>query len=276
MNMLKNKIVLLTGATDGIGKQTAFILAEKGATLLLHGKDQNKGIDVRNAIIEKTNNKNIFYFNADFTSFEQIKSLVNNIKKDFSKIDIIINNAGIFENDKIILGNGIEKNFMVNHLSPFTLTMQLLPLLFKAEKARIISVSSMVHAKSIDFDNLNAEKYYSGESAYSVTKLCNILFTKGLSYMLEDKNITVNSLHPGVIDTKLLRAGWGSGIGDSVIEGAKRILYLADSEKVEKITGKYFVNDEVIDSKAITYDDDIAKKLWDLSIELIKKSKVFF
>ena len=274
--MLKNKTVLLTGATDGIGKQTAFILAEKGATLLLHGKDQNKGIDVRNAIIEKTNNKNIFYFNADFTSFKQIKTLVDKIKKDFSKIDIITNNAGIFEKNKIILKNGIEKNFMVNHLSPFTLTMQLLPLLFKAEKARIISVSSMVHAKSIDFDNLNAEKYYSGESAYSVTKLCNILFTKGLSYMLEDKNITVNSLHPGVIDTKLLRAGWGNGIGDPVIEGAKRILYLADSEKVDKITGKYFVNDEVIDSKAITYDDNIAKKLWDLSIELIKKSKVFF
>ena len=266
--MLKNKIILLTGATDGIGKQTAFEFAKKNAVLLMHGKNSNKGYKIRDEIIAKTENKNIFYFNADFSSFKEIEELSKNVHEKFSHIDVLINNAGIYESEKIILNNGIEKNFMVNHLAAFSLTFQLLDLLRKSNKARIINVSSMIHASNIDFENLNGEKYYSGDNAYSLTKLCNILFTYELSSELKDKNITVNALHPGVINTKLLRAGWG-GFGNSTTEGAKRILYLADSDNVEKISGKYFMNDSLTKSSDITYDEIIRKRLWNISLKYL-------
>ncbi len=264
--MLNNKIILLTGATDGIGKQTAFELAERRYVLLMHGKNINKGIGIRDEIIAKTGNTNIFYFNADFSSFKEIEELSNNIFKKFSHIDILINNAGIYKNEKIILDTGIEKNFMVNHLAAFFLTLQLLDLLKKSKNARIINVSSMIHASSIDFENLNSEKYYSGDYAYSLTKLCNILFTNELSSKLKNRNITVNALHPGIINTKLLRAGWG-GFGNSTAEGAKRILYLVYSDEVKNTTGKYFMNDKPTKSANISNDEDIKKRLWDISLK---------
>jgi NAD(P)-dependent dehydrogenase (short-subunit alcohol dehydrogenase family) len=264
--MPNNKIILLTGATDGIGKQTAFELAERNTVLLMHGKNIDKGFGIRDEIITKTANNNIFYFNADFLSFKEIEELSNNIHKRFSHIDILINNAGIYENEKIILDTGIEKNFMVNHLAAFFLTLQLLDLLKKSKNARIINVSSMIHASSIDFGNLNCEKYYSGDYAYSLTKLCNVLFTYELSSKLKDENITVNTLHPGVINTKLLRAGWGGG-GNLTIEGAKRILYLVYSDDVKNISGKYFMNDSPTKSANISYDKNIRKKLWDMSLK---------
>jgi len=268
--MLDDKIILLTGATDGIGKETAFLLAEKNAVLLIHGKNKKKGDVLRNEIISKTGNTNIYYFNADFSSFKEINELVNSIHNQFSHIDILINNAGVYEKEKVILDNGIEKNFMVNHLASFSLTLQLLNLLKKSGNARIINVSSMIHASSLDFENLNGEKYYSGDTAYSLTKLCNILFSNELSSRLIDDNITINSLHPGVINTKLLRAGWGA-IGNSANEGAKRIYYLANSKDVKNISGKYFVNDKPTKATSISYDKTIRKELWDISLKYINQ-----
>jgi retinol dehydrogenase 12 len=267
--MLKDKVVLITGATDGIGKQTAFLLAQNGATLIIHGKNIKKGINLRDEIIKNTNNSNIFYCNGDFTSFEEINKLSDEIHKQFKHIDILINNAGVYENEKIILKNGLEKNFMVNHLSSFLLTLNLLDLLKKKSNTKIINISSMIHANSLDFENLNGEKYYSGDSAYSITKLCNILFTYELSDRLKNEKITVNAMHPGVINTKLLRAGWGA-MGSLPIEAAKRILYLADSEEVEYISGKYFVNNKSTSSTEISYDKIIRKKLWKISMEKTK------
>ena len=268
--MLKNKIVLLTGSTDGIGKQTAYKLAQNGAGLLMHGKDIKKGKRVRDEIIRKTQNKNVYYFNADFTSFSEIEKLSNEIHNQFLHIDVMINNAGIYENKKKILENGIEKNFMVNHLAGFLLTLKLLDLLKKSSEARIINVSSMIHAGDIDFENLNAEKHYSGNYAYSLTKLCNILFTYELSDILQNENITVNALHPGVINTKLLQAGWGA-MGSSTDEGAERIFYLANSEEVKNISGKYFMKNKSVKSSEISYNKTIRKKLWDISMKYSEK-----
>ena len=267
--MIKNKVILLTGATDGIGKQTAFALAERGAILLMHGKDNIKGQKIRAQIISKTGNERVSYFNADFISFDEIDKLSQDIRADFSHIDILINNAGIYENNKIILDSGIEKSFMVNHLAPFALTLRLLDLLEKSENARIINVSSMIHAGSIDFENLNGKKYYSGDNAYSLSKLCNILFTNELSSQLLGKTITVNALHPGVINTKLLRAGW-SGFGGFTSEGANRLIYLAESADIDNVTGKYFMNDSITKSSPISYDKDVRKRLWDISFNLQK------
>ncbi len=269
--MLHDKIILLTGATDGIGKETAFLLAQNRANLILHGKNIEKGNTLKKELIQKTNNQNISYFNADFTSFDEIKTFSDAVHKQYSHIDILINNVGIFEITKIILDNGLEKNFMVNHLASFSLSLHLLDLLKKSKAARIINVSSMIHANSIDFENLNAEKHYSGEQAYSLSKLCNVLFTYELDDILKDENSTVNTLHPGVINTKLLKAGWGA-MGDSVKEGAKRIFYLAHSARLENSSGHYYVNDKPTKSTAISYDKSIQKKLWKISTKYLDKN----
>lgn len=271
--MLKNKTILLTGATDGIGKQAAFMLAQNNAILLIHGKNPEKGNEIKDEIINKTQNKNVHYFNADFTSLSEIKILSEQIHKQFSHIDVLVNNAGIYESKKIILKNGFEKNFMVNYLAGFSLTIKLLDLLKKSPDARIINVSSMIHADSIDFKNLNAEIFYSGDNAYSLTKLCNILFTYELNDILANEKITVNAMHPGVINTKLLRAGWGA-IGSSPEDGAKRIFYLASYKKIANVSGKYFMNDKPTKSAKISYDKNIRKKLWDLSLDYIRNTPV--
>ncbi len=264
--MATYKTILLTGATDGIGKRTAFKIAKNNVTLLIHGKNMEKGHYIREKIIAETGNKNIFYFNADLSSFKEIDELSSAIHKQFSKIDVLINNAGIYENRKIILENGIEKNFMVNYLAAFTLTLKLLDLLENSGSARIVNVSSMIHANNIDFENLNGEKHYSGEAAYSLTKLCNILFTNELSDKVKKKNISVNSLHPGVINTKLLKKGWGD-FGASTDEGSKRILFVACSSNIKNISGKYFMNDLPIRSAGISYEEAVKKKLWDISLK---------
>jgi len=262
--MLSGKIILLTGATDGIGLQTANDLAGLNPVLILHGKNADKGKKLKESLVAQTGNNNIYYFNADLSSFKDIENFAETVKNEFSRIDIIINNAGIYESKKIILDTGQEKTFMVNYLSAFVLTLQLLDLLKKSDSGKIINVSSMVHASTIDFENLNGEKFYSGDAAYSLSKLCNILFTYKLADLLKKDNISVNALHPGVINTKLLRAGWGP-FGASASEGAARIMFLIRLN--QKISGKYFENDKDTTSAAVSYDKSIQDKLWNYSVE---------
>ena len=261
--MLSNKTILLTGATDGIGYQTASSLAKLNAELILLGKNQPKGKKIKEYLISESKNNQIYYFNADFTSFSQIENVAQEIYRNFNKLDVLINNAGVYQKQKIILNNGLERTFMINYLAPFTLSLKLLDLLKKSHYAKILNVSSMVHASSINFDNLNGEKNYSGDAAYSLTKLCNILFSYKLAAHLKSARIAVNALHPGVINTKLLRAGWGA-FGASPKEGAERILFLIKNPVF--VTGKYFENDKKTTSASISYDAHIQEKLWDYSL----------
>jgi NAD(P)-dependent dehydrogenase (short-subunit alcohol dehydrogenase family) len=262
--VFKNKTILLTGATDGIGYQTAIELAKMNPVLILHGKNETKGENIKNQLISDSGNEKIHYFNADLSSFTQINAFIDKIKEQFSHIDVLINNAGIYEAHKIILDNGFEKTFMVNYLSAFHLALGLLDLLRKSSSAKIINVSSMVHAGTIDFANINGNKSYSGDSAYSLSKLCNILFTYELAANLKNEKITVNALHPGVINTKLLRAGWGA-MGASATEGAQRILFLV-KDVDETVSGKYFEHDRETKSADISYNNKIRKELWDISL----------
>ena len=261
---IKDKTILVTGSTDGIGKQTALELLKRGAKVLIHGKDLKK--------LEKTKKEfskygEVKYYKADFSSFKDIKRMADEILENESELKVLINNAGIFSHKRILSEDGYELTFAVNHLAPFYLTYLLLPLLKKSSPSRIINVSSMAHSSSIDFSNLQGERGYSGYEAYSLSKLANILFTFELAEKLKDYDITVNCLHPGVINTKLLREGWGFG-GGSVVEGAKTSVYLASSSEVSNITGKYFSNQRVSEPASIAYDKEIRKKLWEISEKL--------
>ena len=219
-----------------------------------------------------SDNENLKHVYSDLSSFEQIRKMSDCIKKKYNKIDVLINNAGVFENDRIILENGLEQTFMVNHMAVFALTNALLPLLKETKNSRIINVSSMAQSGTMDFDNLNGEKYFDAYNAYAVSKLENVLFTYKLNRILNGKGPTVNCLHPGVISTKLLHAGWGIG-GSSLEQGASTSVFLASSEEVENVSGKYFVNSREQKSSAISYDQKIQDRLWEISETLLEKQK---
>jgi len=269
---MNSKTILITGSTDGIGRQTAMELGRQGHEIILHGRNAKRGKKTKEWIIDKSQNENIHYVNADFTDFRQIESLAETVKNKFDKLDVLINNAGVFQNEKHILPNGLETTFMVNHMAVFALTNSLLPLLKATPESRIINVSSMAQSGTMDFDNLNGEKYFDAYNAYAVSKLENVLFTYKLHRILKGSNTTVNCLHPGVISTKLLHAGWGMG-GGSLEFGASTSVYLAVDEEIKNLSGRYFVNSQQRKSSAISYDRKIQDRLWEISEELLLRNQ---
>lgn len=271
------RTVLITGSTDGIGRQTALELASRGFKVIVHGRNLKKVLSVVDEIKEKTGNKNISGKVADFSDLNEVKEMANELIEEIEndkgyngRLDVLINNAGTYERTRKLNPDGYELTLTVNHLAHFLLTNLILDIIKKSDDGRIINVSSMIHAGSIDFDNLNCEHYYDGSYAYSISKLCNILFTYRLARMLDGEKVTVNCLHPGVINTKLLRAGWGGG-GSGVEEGAKTCVYLATSDEVKGITGRYFVNMKAVKSKPITYDLKVQDRCWDESMKMVGK-----
>ncbi len=265
-----NKTILITGATDGIGKATAELLVNSGYEIIIHARNSEKGEKTTSEIQQKTGNTAVKFIAADFSKLSDIDNMVNELYSNTEKIDVLINNAGVYREEKNILPNGMEESFMINYLSHFYLTTELLPLLKVSEQARIINVSSMIHGGAIDFNNLQGKVNFTGNSAYSLSKLCNILFTYKLADKLKDSRITVNAAHPGVINTKLLIAGWGA-MGEDVKHAAKRLSYLAVNEELQNITGKYFINNRQTRSTAVSYKKDIQNKLWEVSNNLIER-----
>ncbi len=264
---MKNKTVLITGSTDGIGRQTALDLANMGASVLLHGRDPDRAERILQEIKKETGNDRIEIFIADLASLKQVRKFADEVQQRYDRLDVLINNAGVYETTRKITQDGFEMTFAVNHLAPFLLTWLLLDLLRKNTNSRIINVSSVTHASAIDFENLHGEKHYSGYDAYSLSKLCNILFTYELADRLKHDGIKVNCLHPGVIGTKLLKAGWGMG-GSPVTEGSKTPVYLATAPELDSVTGKYFKNRKQKKSSRISYDAETQKKLWQISEQL--------
>ncbi len=261
---MEGKIVLVTGATDGIGRQTALELARLGAQVIVHGRNPEKAEKVAEDIRARSGNPRVEVLVGNLASMQQIRHMADEFRKRFSQLHVLINNAGVYQSTRRLTEDGFEMTFAVNHLAPFLLTGLLLPTLLSSQPARIVTVSSMAHARQIDFDNLQGEKGYSGYGAYSLSKLCNILFTFELAEKLKGTGVTANCLHPGVINTKLLRAGWGMG-GAPVEEGARTSVYLATAPELEGVTGKYFSNLRETRPAAIAYDEKVRRKLWELS-----------
>jgi len=262
------RIALVTGSTDGIGKQTALELAKRGFHVIIHGRNEQKCIRTRDEILYNVNDAKLDYITADFALFDSVRIMAEELKMKYDKIDVLINNAGVYMGDRVITADGFETTFQVNHLSPFLLTNLIFPFIEKAEDGRIVNVSSVAHKwAKMDFGNLNGEKEFDGQNAYSVSKLANILFTYKL-HRLRNGKPAVNALHPGVIGTKLLYAGWGMG-GDSLENGAKTSVYLATSDKVKNVSGKYFVNEHEEESSSLSYNEDLQDELWEHSLELV-------
>ena len=270
---MKNKIVLITGATDGIGKQTAIELAKKNASVILHGRSLELLSQTKEEIFRISGNNHLDILNADLSSLNQVRNAGEEIKTKYERLDGLINNAGVYMKSRKLTENGFETTFAVNHLAHFLLTNLLLELLEQSTSSRIINVSSVAHTRArLDFDNLNGEKFFEAYNAYAVSKLVNVLFSYKLAGQLDNTNVSVNALHPGAIGTKLLRAGFGIG-GGSVKDGAATSVYLASSPEVENVTGKYFVRMKDTPSSALSYDTELQDKLWDISSEMVGMNK---
>lgn len=266
---MKGRTVLVTGATDGIGKETALGLAAMGATVLVHGRDGARCRTVVDDIRRLTGKTDAETFVADLSSQQQIRRLASDIHEQHGGLHVLINNAGVYVPSRQTTGEGLEMTFAVNHVAPFLLTHLLIDLLKAGAPARIVNVSSTSHTQArLDFDNLQGEKKYHPYGAYALSKLGNVFFTYEIAKRLEGTGVTANCLHPGVIDTKLLRAGFPSLTGAAVPDGAATSIYVASAFNVEGVTGRYFVKKKEEPSSPLSHDRAVRKQFWDVTARL--------
>jgi len=268
---MEGKIVLITGATSGIGKVTAQELARLGATVVFTTRDTKKGEQTKQELIQTTKNKNIDMLYCDLASFVSIRTCCAKFLEKYDALHVLVNNAGVWDYHRRESKDGIENIFAINYLAPFLMTNLLLSVLKKSVPSRIINVSSGLHSGTIHFDDLESKKSFSGMKVYAHSKLVLILFTRLLAKKLEGTGVTVNCVNPGMTKTELGRdAGFFSRMffkvfGKNVEKGAETSLYLASSPDVETISGEYFEKKAVKQTNEETYDMDAAEKLWDIS-----------
>ncbi len=278
---MKNKTVLVTGATNGIGLVTARELARMGAQVTIVGRSSEKCASVAQAIKADTGNP-VEYLCADLSSLAGIMQVAADFKQRHTHLHVLVNNAGALFIRRSLTMDGLEKTFALNHLNYFLLTNLLLDVLKASAPARIVNVSSDAHERSrIDFDDLQGEKRFGGMQAYGQSKLANVLFTYELSRRLEGTGVTANVLHPGFIATGFARNnGFLYDFGMRLIglfirkpyQGAQTSIYLAFSPEVEGVTGKYFVDCKESRSSLLSYERTLAERLWQVSLELSGKT----
>lgn len=277
--MMNNKIILITGATSGFGKVAAIELARMGATVIIGCSALEKGQMALEEIKQKTGSSKLDLFVADLSSQKQIKSAVDKFRKKYTKLHVLINNAGVYLPKRHETNEGIEATFATNYLSHFLLTHLLLDLLKKSSPSRIINVSSKHNGISIKWDDIMITKKYAPWQALGQTKLALILFTKKLAQELKGTGVTVNSLHPAVVATGLgvYKATGLMGlfikimkffIHTSVEQGAQTHIYLASSRDVENISGEFFINKKVAKTLSNANNPADMERLWNLSLKL--------
>jgi len=275
---MKDKVVMVTGANSGIGKAASLALAKLGATLVMVTRNSERGESAKSEIIRESRNNSVDLLLADLSSLESVRQLVSDFQKKYSKLHVLINNAGLFNQRRHVTMNGYENTFATNYLAPFLLTNLQLDLLKTSAPSRIINVSSVGHYNGhINFDDLNLEKEYGGWKAYGQSKLALVLFTHELAKKLQGTGVTVNAVHPGTVATNI----WTRPLGPagfimalpklfmtSPEKGAETIVYLASSTEAKNINGEYLEKLKVKKSSDESYDEEIAQRLWDVSAKL--------
>jgi NAD(P)-dependent dehydrogenase (short-subunit alcohol dehydrogenase family) len=258
------KTILVTGSTDGIGKATAKALASQGHRVLLHGRDREKGRAVLREIGKVAETASLDLFTADLSSLGGVQGLADQIRDRYERLDVLVNNAGVYMSERVLTRDGLETTFAVNLVAPFLLSHLLLPLLEGGAPARIVNVASSAHfdAHTLDWDDLQGEKQYGGWKAYALSKLGVVLFTHSLARRLDSGQVTVNCLHPGVICTKLLSSAFPDYPCDPPEAGARTPVYLATSPEVAGVTGKYFESMKEARSSRISHDRELQEWLW--------------
>ncbi|XP_067631481.1 retinol dehydrogenase 13-like isoform X2 [Eurosta solidaginis] len=275
----ENKVVIVTGANTGIGKETARELAKRGATVYMACRDMKKCEEAREEIVLASYNKHVYCRKCDLASMESIRKFVHSFKQEQERLDILINNAGVMRCPRSLTKDGFEMQLGVNHMGHFLLTNLLLDLL-KSAPSRIVTVSSMAHNRGeINIADLNSDNSYDPGAAYNQSKLANVLFTRELARRLEGTGVTANALHPGVVDTEIIRhMGFFNSFFASIfikplvwpfikspLNGAQTTLYAALDPELANVSGKYFSDCNLKDVAPAALDDSLAKWLWAVS-----------
>ena len=275
---LENKVCLITGATNGIGQESAKALNKMGAEIVFVARNEEKGNFLKQQL-KNDSGRDATMIIANLSSQAEVKRAANEFLALEKPLDILLNNAGIMNRERNETVDGLEEVFSVNHLAYFTLSLMLLDKLKQTENSRVINVASGAHqfVKDMNFDDLQSEKTFKPLQVYGQSKLANILFTKSLSEKLLNSGVTVNCLHPGFVST-----GIGSnnkGIWNLLMflakpfakksnKGAETSIYLCSSPAVKNISGEYFVDCTVEKVSEAANDPKQAEKLWDISFEL--------
>ncbi len=272
---LRGKVILITGATEGIGKYTALELARRGATVVIVGRNPQKTAIVKDWLQLETNHSSIHHLVADLSVQAQIRQLAAEFGRRFDRLDVLINNAGALFVRRQISAEGIEMNLALNHLSYFLLTDLLMDVLLASSPARVVNVSATAHFFSgINFGDLEHKRFYNGWFAYGQSKLANILFTYELARRVDPTRLTANALHPGYVATNFGRSN--GGFYDRIFklshlvtlspeEGARTPVFLASAGEMTGKTGGYYVNCKPAKSSRLSHDLQIAQRLWRIS-----------
>jgi NAD(P)-dependent dehydrogenase (short-subunit alcohol dehydrogenase family) len=267
---LKGKVILITGVTSGIGKETARGLAKMGATIVFTTRDEQRGIDTKKELVKTSGNKDIHVLFCDLASLKSIRACCDEFLNKYDRLDVLINNAAIWDYTRRESKDGIENIFATNFLAPFLMTHLLLDLLKKSNPSRIINLTSGLHGGTINFDDIEFNRKFKGLKAYRQSKLGAILFTRLLAKKLEGTGVTVNSVHPGMNRTNLGRDA--GKIAQAIFKriskdpkiGAETSIYLASSPEVEGVSGKYYYKKKPDKSSKESYNMELAEKLWNV------------
>ena len=274
------KVCLVTGGTSGIGKATALGLAKHGATVVIAGRKEDKCKATVQYVKDRTQNPSVDFLVADLSDQTQVRDLAAEFKRRYDRLHVLVNNAGArfmaYQKTK----QGLEMTFALNHLAYFLLTQLLLDVLRASTPARIINISSGSQTSGLDFENLSEWHFYDGRKAYAQSKFSNMLFTQELARRLHGSGVTVNAVDPGGVATNFNKNnGWlywlrhvlahvkaGNLVGPAT--AAETNVYLATSPEVDGTTGKYFYRKQMIEASAAAKDQELARRLWQVSCEL--------
>ena len=271
MRPIEDQTILISGATDGLGKSLAAELAGYGATLLLHGRDDRKGADTAREIQRRTGNARVQWCRADLSSLHETADLAERVADEHGRLDVLVNNAGVGYATPGAEGrresrDGHELRFAVNYLAPYLLTRRLVPTLLRSAPARVVNVASVGQA-AVDFGDVMQERGYDGMRAYRQSKLALIMFTFDLAGELAGTGVTVNCLHPATfMPTKMVTGQIQPQ--SSLREGVLATMRLIVSPALEKVTGRYYEGMQEAAALGQAYDENARRRLRELSDRL--------
>ena len=271
---IQGKICLVTGSTSGLGKATAFVLAQQHATVILGCRDKQRGEAVLAEIKAGSPAANVDLLLLDLSVQQSVRSAVTELENRYDHLDVLINNAAVFKRHRTLTADGYETMFATNHLGPFLLTNLLLERLKAATSARILTITAPSTMK-IAFEDLQGEHKFRALQAFGASKAANLLFTYELAHRLASSNVTVNAFYPGIVETPLMREAlaplrWLNPVfGQSPEPVAQSVVYYASSPEVQAMTGLFFNKGrQPMDSSPYTKDRAVQQQLWEASMAL--------